>query len=177
MTEYGGYVEIDDEESLEPATPRFVIEDDQTAEWAMKKIREANEEKAKWQQFYDERYARVCADADFTIANMEALLHTYFEKVPHKQTATQQSYALPSGKLVCKHQAPEYERDDSKIVEWLHKSGRKQFIKEGVEWGELKKSLTQGPGCMIDEDGEIVPGITVVERPDVFRVELKKEDK
>lgn len=167
--------EIFTEEIDEGERKHFVIEDDQTAEWALQMIREANEEKAKWKQFYDERYARVCADADFTIANMEALLQTYFGKVPHKKTSTQENYALPSGKLVCKRQEPAYDREDDKITDWLHKTGRNQFVKESVDWGELKKTLTKGPGCMVDENGEIVPGITVVDRPDVFKVELKKE--
>lgn len=73
----------------------------------MNEIRKANAEKAKWKQFYDERYQIVCNDADRTIANMESILQTYFEKLPHKVTDTQESYMLPSGKLVFKKQEPE----------------------------------------------------------------------
>ena len=155
----------------------FVIEDDQTAEWAMNQIREANAEKAKWKQFYDERYQRVCADADRTIANMESILQTYFEKVPHKVTSTQENYTLPSGKLVFKKQAPEYERDDAQILEWLHSSGKEQYVKtkETVDWNSLKSTLNIVGDTASDENGEIVPGLKVIEREDVFKVELKKE--
>ena len=67
----------------------FVIEDDQTADWAMNEIRKAKAEKERWKKFYDERYQRVCDAADRTIANMESLLQSYFATVPHKETKTQ----------------------------------------------------------------------------------------
>lgn len=156
----------------------FVIEDDQTADWAMNEIRKAKAEKERWKQFYDERYRAICADADRTIANMESILMTYFQKVPHKVTSTQENYTLPSGKLVIKKQEPEYERDDDKILEWLHKSGKEQFVKtkESVNWSSLKNTLNILGDTASDENGEIVPGLRVVEREDIFKVELKKED-
>lgn len=156
----------------------FVIEDDQTADWAMNEIRKAKAEKERWKKFYDERYQRVCDDADRTIANMESVLMTYFQKVPHKVTATQENYTLPSGKLVIKKQAPEYERDDEQILAWLHQSGKEQFVKtkESVDWSSLKPTLNILGDTASDENGEIIPGLKVVEREDIFKVELKKED-
>ena len=158
-------------------TERFTVEDDQTAEWCMQQIRNAEEEKEKWKAFYDDRYQRVCDTCDLTIANMTAVLQSYFEKVPHKTTKTQENYALPSGKLVVKKQAPEYERDDEQILEWLHKSGKEQFVKtkESVDWSGLKPTLNIVGDTASDEYGEIVPGLKVIEREDIFKVELKKE--
>ena len=57
-------------------------------------------------------------------------------------------------------------------------------VKESVDWAALKKSLTvaylekdsesgQLVPFVVTGDGEIVPGITVTEQPDVFRVEVK----
>ena len=159
----------------------FVIEDDQTAEWCMNEIRKANAEKEKWKKFYDERYQIVCNDADRTIANMESILQTYFEKVPHKVTDTQENYTLPSGKLVFKKQAPEYQRNDDDVIKWLHEnaSSPSDFIKtkETLNWAEMKKHVTVMGDTVADEDGQIIPCIKVVERPDVFKVELKKEER
>lgn len=175
MTEYGGYVEIDNEEEL--TTPHFVIKDDQTAEWAISKIREAQDEKKKWKQFYDERYQRVCDNCDNTIANMESLLQRYFESVPHKVTATQENYALPSGKLVVKKQEPEYRRTDADVIDWLKKNGGQKYVavKESLDWASMKKSISVVGNTVANEDGQIIPCIEVVARPDIFKVELKKE--
>ena len=175
MTEEIYYEDTQEDEAFRE---HFVVEDDQTAEWCMNQIRLANEEKAKWKRFYDERYQRVCNDADRTIANMESILQTYFEKVPHKVTKTQENYTLPSGKLVFKKQAPEYERNDEEILEWLHKNGKEQFVKtkETVDWSALKPTLNILGESASDENGEIIPGLKVIEREDVFKVELKKEN-
>jgi hypothetical protein len=168
------------EEEFDETLGRFVIEDDQTAEWAMGKIREAQEEKAKWKQFYDERYQRVEKECDYTIANMESMLQRYFERVPHKVTKTQENYTLPSGKLVFKRQEPEYQRDDAEVIQWLaeHTSTPNRFVntKLTLNWSELKKHLSVVGEVVADEDGQIMP-IKAVDRPDIFKVELKKEDK
>ena len=159
---------------------RFKIDDDQKAEWALNQIRLAKEEKERWKAFYDERYARVCETCDLTIANMEALLQTYFASVPHKVTATQENYTLPSGKLVIKRQEPEYQRTDSDVIQWLAKNTTtpNRFVKTklSLDWSELKKHITVIGDTVADEDGQIMP-IKVVERPDIFKVELKKEEK
>ena len=155
----------------------FRVEDDQTAEWCMTQIRNANEEKAKWKQFYDDRYKRVCESCDLTIANMEAMLHTYFDSVPHKVTKTQENYTLPSGKLVRKQQEPEYERNDAEVIEWLKAHNGETFIKtkEVLDWGTLKGTLTVLGDTVADVNGKVIPCIKATERPDVFKVELKKE--
>lgn len=157
----------------------FRVEDDQTAEWCLAQIRNAKEEKEKWKQFYDERYQRVCESCDLTIANMEAMLQTYFDSVPHKKTKTQENYALPSGKLVIKKQEPEYERDDAEVIEWLKAHDGQAFIKtkETLDWSGLKGTLTVLGDTVADVNGQVIPCIKATERPDIFKVELKKEDK
>ena len=156
---------------------RFKIEDDQTAEWALKQIRNAYEEMAKWKEFYDSRYQAVCSSCELTIANMEAMLQSYFENVPHKVTKTQENYALPSGKLVVKKQEPEYERDDDKIIEWLEQNGGEKYVKtkKALDWSGLKGNVMVIGETVTDANGEIIPGLKATERPDVFKVELKKE--
>ena len=167
------------EEEEEQFTEHYVLKDDQDAEWAIQKINEAKAEIKKWEDFYADRLRIVKEREELTIANMESLLQTYFEKVPHKVTATQENYALPSGKLVFKKQAPEYRRDDAEVIEWLHQNSDEQdkFIKvtETLNWNELKKNITVMGDTVADENGQIMP-IKVVERPDIFKVELKKEN-
>lgn len=154
----------------------FIVDDDQKAEWCMEKIREATAEKEQWKKFYADQYAKVEASADAKIARMEYFLEQYFKTVPHKTTATQESYALPSGKLVIKQQQPEYTRDDATIIEWMAEHDTSMHfikIKESVDWAEFKKVLTRNGEMMVTADGEIVPGITVTERGPVFKVEVK----
>ena len=156
----------------------YVITSDQEAEWAMEQIKNAQEEKAKWKAFYEDRYQKVEETCDLTIANMESMLQRYFESVPHKVTKTQENYSLPSGKLVFKKQEPEYHREDAEVIAWLKKNGGEKYVKtkETLDWSELKKTITVVGDAVADEDGQIMP-ITVVPREDIFKVELKKEEK
>ena len=154
----------------------FIVDDDQKAEWCMQKIREAKEEKERWKKFYADQSAKAEASADAKIARMEFYLEQYFKTVPHKVSKTQESYTLPGGKLVVKEQCPEYTRDDATIIEWMAEHDTSMHfikIKESVDWAEFKKVLTQNGEMMVTADGEIVPGITVIERGPVFKVEVK----
>ena len=155
----------------------FVVDDDQKAEWCIGKIREAQAEKEKWKNFYVSRLEKVYSEQDATIERMRYYLEQYFNKVPHKETKTQQSYELPSAKLVVKRLGPKYERDDQIIIEWLYGNstdpGRYLNLKETLNWAELKKVLNRCGNEMATDDGEVVPGITVTDQPEGFRVEVK----
>ena len=95
-----------------------------------------------------------------------------------KATKTQVSYTLPSGKLVLKHQEPEYKPNDEILIPWLEKNNPSLIkVKKTADWAGLKKTLTLDGTDMLTEDGEIVPGITVTPREDVFKVEVKKNGK
>lgn len=154
---------------------QFVIDNDQKAEWALKKIREAREDQAKWKAFYKAQMAKVDDETDANVAGLEAMLREYFETVPHKATKTQESYQLPTGKLVIKKQEPEYERNDTVVINWLKLTGNKQYIKikEELDWQGLKKISSVVGEEIATEDGEIIPGVKVIERPEIFKVEVK----
>ena len=159
---------------MSEAAERFCIQNDSMADWAIRKIQEARQDTEKWKAFYAERMAQVQAANEETIAQMEGYLAEYFDTVPHKATKTQESYQLPSGKLVLKAQQPEYVRDDAQLLPWAKENGYADCVavKESVNWAELKKRLTVQGEWMIDpETGEAVPGITVQERGTKFSVE------
>ena len=161
------------EETVPGFDPNFHIEDDAMAEWALKQKKNAEDEKAMWKEHYDTMFARVCATCDATIANMEHYLREYFDKVPHKHTDTQESYRLPSGKLVLKRQDYDYQREDSDVIEWLKKNNGQKFVKtkETLDWAALKKTLSVVGETVADGNGEIIPCIKAIERPDVFKIE------
>ena len=157
----------------------FYVDDDQKAEWCLDKIREANAEKEKWTAFYMDRLKKICDREDSRIAFFEMKLAMYFGMVPHKETKTQASYQLPSGKLVLKEQKPEWTHDDAQLLPWV-KENLPGFVrtKETVDWAELKKELgvivlDDGSHEIVNADGLIVPGVTVTERPEKFVVEVK----
>lgn len=94
---------------------------------------------------------------------LRSQLNSYFHKVSHKVTKTKETYTLPSGVLKLKLPGLENERDEEKLLYWLHQRNI----------GEFKKRLTIKNGQAVDtETGEIVEGITVAERSPVFHFNM-----
>lgn len=160
---------LDEEERLD----EVACLDDSSAEYLLRRIREANEQFDRLEAWYALQLNKAMEIRDRTIAWAERGLQAYLEMVPAaKRTKTQVSYELPGGKLVLKAQAPEYERDDAELVPWLKNNGLTDLVKvkESANWAELKKTLKEGPDgtCMITADGEIVPGVKVEQRPPKF---------
>ena len=153
---------------------QFVIDTDEKALWALKKIKEARDDRDMWVAWYKQKIEEITAATDENTANLETMLSAYFDTVPHKKTKTQESYTLPGGKLILKTQNPEYKRDDKTVIEWLKNNGQEQFVKtkEELDWAGLKAVTAAFEGQIVTEDGEIIPGIEVVEREPKFVVEV-----
>lgn len=169
-------------ETPEVEAEGFVIDSDQKAEWALRKICEHKSDAVRMAVVCDaeiKRYAQIKAEADEKCRRdcsyLESLLYGYFGTVPHKATKTQESYKLPSGALKLKLQQPTYERDDTALIAWLKEQKLEDMLKfePSVKWKELKDKLTSsGEAAVYAETGEIVPGVKIVERDPVFVVEV-----
>ena len=170
----------------------FRIMDDGAAGWAMRKIKQAQENHKAFKFECDKRKARL----EEALAEIEArekqsesdmihrtqyftdALQRYFETLPServKATKTQRQYMLPEGKLVRKTQEPEYKRDDARLVAWFKKIGKDDLIKviESPKWIDAKPFMKFVGGFAYDkETGEEVPGVTVVDKPDVFEIKF-----
>lgn len=163
-----------EENQLTEEEVRFRVDDDQKADWCLRKIREANEEADKMTAWYTEQMKKILKRRDERVAFFEEKLKPYFAMVPKKETKTQLSYQLPGGKLVLKKQGPEFTRDDAVLVPWARENAPECVkTKLSIDWAEFKKTLTVVGDQVADGAGEIVPGITVTERPEVFKVEVK----
>ncbi len=163
------------EEEEEQDEQDVAILDDASAEILIRRIREANEEYERMEAWYKSQLKRMKEKRDNTVAWAEGCLRKYFDLVPKKESKTQQSYQLPGAKLVLKTRAPEYDVDDAVLIPWLKADGWQEFIrvKETADWAKLKPLLKVSGTGMVDDDGQVVPGITVTEREPEFQVVIK----
>ena len=167
--------------SIENDSENWKIDNDVSAEWALSKIRE---EKAEAQRlinvcesqilFYETEAEKAKDSLEQKTGYLKTLLLDYFGRVPHKKTKTQESYKLPSGTLKLKFPGPKYERDDTKLVRWLKDRQMTDFVevKESPKWGELKKVTKTAGDKVVSEDGEVIEGVTAVERAPEFTVDV-----
>ena len=152
----------------------FIIDTDDKANWAVRKIREARADRDAWVKWYEDKIAEIKAQTDFNTMNLEKMLAEYFATVPHKKTKTQESYPLKDGKLILKTQNPEYKHDDKTVIEWLKSNNMGQYVKtkEELDWANLKENGASLDGKFFSEDGEEIPGIEVINRDPKFIVEV-----
>lgn len=170
----------------------FRVDNDGKAQWAMEKIRQAQQDTDKWKEHFAEQLARIKQENDSTIAFFTAHLERYFATVPHKVTKTgQEKYALPGGTLLRKPQNPQYAVEPDPLLGYLDAHEMTDYVKteRTPMWAELKPTLTlahaeqtdpetgevRTVAYMADANGAAVPGVTVTERPPVFQVQLGKE--
>ena len=155
----------------------WTITDDRAADWALRKIKELDADTASWSAHYARLTEQVARQNEAAKERLMEHLRRYFETVPHHMTKTQESYALPTGKIGVKAVAPGYVRDDDALLAWA-KSNHAELvqIKESVNWSELKKLIKAAGEQAVDtETGEIVPGVTVTPGGIKFFIQLGKE--
>jgi len=157
------------------------ITDALAADWALDKIREAKAEYAQKEMVVREKIRQLQEwlekereKRDRTVNFFTAKLQEYFETAPKRKTKTQEVLELPTGTLRRKYPAPEFVRDDEKLLNWLKERNLNEYVKvkEYPDWANLKKVIKVAGEQVMDEKGEIVDGVRVVERPPVFEVEV-----
>ena len=157
----------------------FRITDDLMADWAIEKINEARAERDRLLSLVDEKIGQLEEKRKLYIVNFEdntsylrAKLMDYFQTVKTQDTKTIKKYKLVSGTLVLKRQQPLYERDEAALLTWAETTVPELVkVKKEVSWADLKKQADVS-GDKLLLDGEIIPGVTVVEREDVFEVQV-----
>lgn len=159
------------------------IEDDNAADWAVRKIAQSRAEFERIKAIADKQIEEINTKiealknkCDNETRNLEYKLAEYFRSVPHKVTQTTEKYPLLSGVLKVKKAYKKPVVDDEKLVEWLAANKYTDFINtvSKPRWADLKKGLDlSGEVPTIKETGEVVEGITFVDVPEVFEVEIK----
>ena len=159
-----------------PQDDGWEIKDDAQADWALRRIAEAKQDLEKWRSFYKDRIAKAENEYDFLRETMRRKLEAYFAKVPHRETATQQKYVLPSGDLILKKPKRVYDHDDAALLKWLEERGYTDCIKTAVRWEKAKARLTDhDTGIVYDkETGEICDAVKVIETDAEFDVAIKE---
>ena len=150
---------------------RFKIESKDQAAWALRKMSrikaeiEENNRVAQaeidlivsWRDEENEKLER-------SISFFESLLHEFFLQLRESDPKLK-TMKLPHGTLKMRAQQPQYEYDEEILLSWAKENlPEAVVIKESVAKTPVKKH--------IQETGELVPGVTITERPEKFAVEV-----
>lgn len=157
----------------------FVIDDDNRANWALRKIKQYKDEQAqnnalataeidKIESWNKEENQKAQDSIDF----FQGLLAVY---AMNKREADPKfkSQKLPNGSIKFRKQQPNFIYDDRDLIDSLKKSDRSDLInvKESPDKKEIKKAFKVEDDKLVDpETGEVIGGVTVEHRDDKFEV-------
>ena len=161
----------------------FVIDDDNKADWALKKIKEEKIQTDRLKAIalnqiveLQNKMVELDNEYDRKTSFLKEQLKNYFASIDEgkKETKTQYSYRLLSGTLVFKKPSKKINKtDDEAVIEYLAESGRDEFIKisASVNWAEFKKQLEITDNGVVDkETGAVVTGIEIEDVPETFDI-------
>jgi len=145
----------------------FVVDTDQKADWAIRKLAVIRRKQAENKAIYDAEVIRITEwlSTVNTTLDRDAL---YFEAVLTPYALLQRSegrktVTLPHGTLKTTAGQPRIEfNDESKFIEWAKVNDPALLrIKTDIDKSALKALITE-EGVVISTQGEIIPEVTVV---------------
>ena len=150
----------------------FKIDSDSKAEWAVKRIKAAEREQNRLLALVDEERAELdvrekeildnyAKKTDGLKALLEEYLRAQYAKEEARETNTQITYQLLSGKLVYKKSGLELKQNADVLVNWC-----KEHLPDAVnvtytpKWAEIKKNIKVVDGIPVyAPTGEVVDGV------------------
>lgn len=171
-----------DEIEITEENEGFIIADDNTADWALERIRDDEEEAERLisiaQGKIEELEAKIediKAKTEGKTSYLKYCLAQYFTTVPHKESKTQESYKLLNGSLVLKKPTKKLVKgDEDEIISHLEANGQSDLVKvkKSVDWANYKKTLTIAGDRVVDENGAVIDCVTVEDVPEEFTVKV-----
>lgn len=170
------------EEQEQTESEAFKVDTDEKANWALRKIKQFEEQKQANNKLAVEETEKIEAwnkaeneKAQQSIDYFQGLLARYaMEK--RQNDPKFKSQKLPNGSIRFRKQQPKWNyNDDDAVVESLKKAEMGDLIKvkETPKKADIKKMFEVSDGKVINpETGEVIPGIEVEEREEKFEVKV-----
>ena len=152
------------------------ITDDQTADWAVRKIKEADDELERMSSWFKAQIEAAKDRHDQTVGYFAGKLAQYMGKVPVRETKTTVKYALASGELVITKEKTDFKATDTEALLGWCQVNDPTLVKVVLEpaWADVKKRLQATDAGIVDtETGAIVDGVELVTKPEEFKVKVK----
>lgn len=175
---------IEVEEMDEVAHQRFEIKDMDSLNWAFRKISALKAKEKEINILADSERQRISdwEKSELTpihnsISNFETLIaHFHSKQLAEDPKAKTISTPYGKSKTRSTKETPDKENEEQ-ILQHVIESELFDYVKESLKWSDLKKNLKiveiSGEKVVVDEDGQIVPGVYVKPASITYSVEVK----
>ncbi|NYV66150.1 host-nuclease inhibitor Gam family protein [Bacillus sp. Gen3] len=174
-------LEIDEIESHEQT--QFEITDLDSLNWAFRKLSALKSKEKEIKQLANverDRIAQWEKSELSTIENSTSFFESLIQQYHAKQLAEDpkvKTISTPYGKSKTRKskEAPEKANEDE-LLEYVLENEMLDFIKNSVKWSDFKKTLKiveiSGEKVVVDENGQLVKGVTVKPESISYSVEI-----
>src|SRR5690625_961543 len=165
------------------ADDRFIIDSDDKADWALRKIKEAENEIEKVEYFAESQVRQIenwkAKETDKhheSIDYFQSLLAEYLHN-KRKEDPKLKSITLPTGNVGFRKRQPKWVYNDEVLLESLESENMNDLIRVKKELNKkaIKKEFKVVDGNVINpETGQVIEGIQIVEQGESLNVRLNK---
>jgi len=176
-------IELMEVEEIQSQEVNFEITDINSLNWAFRKLAALKSKEKEIKQLANVERDRI---AEWEKGELSSITNSvnFFESLVTAYHAKQlaedpkaKTISTPYGKAKSRKskEQPEKQNEDQ-ILQYVFENELDEFIKSSVNWAELKKSLKiveiSGEKVVVDENGQLVPGVTVKPESISFSVEV-----
>jgi hypothetical protein len=178
------FIEEADEEQQESLKHTFKITDLSSLNWAFRKVQALKTNQSEVKRLADGERERISfweqkelSSIDDSLSFFEGLIYEYHNAVLSENPKAK-TLSTPYGKAKARMTKAQPEKvNEELILQHVIESNMDEFIKQSVKWGDLKKSLkiveVEGKKAVIDENGQVVPGVEVKPEGITFSMEVE----
>ncbi|TKI22577.1 hypothetical protein FC683_26675 [Bacillus cereus] len=176
-------IELAEVDELQDAEKQFEIRDLEGLNWAFRKLTALKAEEKKITTLANVERDRIGQWEQKELKPIHdsvSFFETHIQRYHAEQLAAdpkQKTISTPYGKSKTRKsgEAPE-QQDKEKLLQYAIENHLDDCLKTEVKWGDLKKKFKieeiSGEKVIVDEDGQIVPGVTVKPESISYSVEV-----
>lgn len=176
-------MEVEDVNTFSSEETRFEITDINSLNWVFRKLSALKSKEKEIKNLADSERQRI---ADWERAELSTINSSleFFETMISQYHAKQleadpkaKTISTPYGKSKSRKtkETPEKENEEA-ILQHVIENGMDDFIKNSLKWADFKKAVKvveiSGEKVVVDENGQLVPGMTVKPESISYSVEV-----
>ena len=129
----------------------------------------------KADKWLEEQNGRLETNVNTVTTNLKVYLMRDNQKRVESGKKARKTVKTPFGNFSLKKQQPQFVKEEKLLMEYAKASGKvNEKTTVSVDWAAIKKESQLVDGKLIDPNGEVVPGVKVVEQDDKATVTLNK---
>lgn len=103
----------------------------------------------------------------------EGLINQYHAQVL-KEDPKAKTLSTPYGKSKSRASKAQPDKaDEATILNYIEENGMTEYIKPSLKWADFKKSLKIAGDKIVDENGQVVPGVAIKPESITYKVEVE----